>query len=83
MPCIGRTRRSLSGQREIVRSDDARSLSRPTTREAGRRSLRSMQLKLWIIVIGLALLLLALGGWAVDGLRWALRGGPVRRLATA
>jgi hypothetical protein len=42
-----------------------------------------MQLKLWIVVIGLALLLLALGGWAVDGLRWALRGGPVRRLATA
>ena len=42
-----------------------------------------MQLKLWIIVIGLALLLLALCGWAVEGLRWTMRGGPVRRLATA
>ena len=47
------------------------------------RSVRRMQLKLWIIVIGVALLLLALGGWAVDGIRWALRGGPVRRLAPA
>lgn len=42
-----------------------------------------MQLKLWIVVIGLALLVLALCGWAIEGLRWTLRGGPVRRPATA
>jgi hypothetical protein len=42
-----------------------------------------MQLKLWIVVIGLALLVLALCGWAIEGVRWTLRGGPVRALANA
>jgi hypothetical protein len=68
---------------EIVRGDDTRSLPRPTRRATGRRSVRPMQLKLWIVVIGLALLVLALCGWVIEGLRWALHGGPVRRPATA
>jgi hypothetical protein len=41
-----------------------------------------MALKLWIVAIALFLLVLAIGGWAVDGLRWLWRGGPVRRPAT-
>jgi hypothetical protein len=40
-----------------------------------------MALKLWIVVIAVCLLLLAIGGWTVDGLRWLWRGGPVRRPA--
>lgn len=41
-----------------------------------------MTLKLWIIAIGLFLLVLAVCGWAAEGIRWAWRGGPVRRAAT-
>ncbi len=36
-----------------------------------------------ILLLALGLLLLALGGWAVQGARWALTGGARRgRLAT-
>ena len=31
-----------------------------------------MNLKLWIVVIGTGLFLLALGGWLVDAVRWPL-----------
>jgi len=41
--------------------------------------LRAMKLKFWLVVIGLALLILALGGWAVEGVRWTLTGGRSRR----
>jgi hypothetical protein len=34
-----------------------------------------MKRKLFFILIATGLILLALGGWAVDGLRWALGGG--------
>jgi hypothetical protein len=33
-----------------------------------------MTRRLWLIVIALALLTLAVGGWAVDGVRWAAAG---------
>ena len=39
----------------------------------------------WFLILAFALLLLALGGWAVNGVRWTL-SGPRRargRLATA
>lgn len=32
-----------------------------------------------IAILALGLLVLALGGWAVQGLRWALPGGRTRR----
>jgi hypothetical protein len=36
-----------------------------------------------LVLLALALVVLALGGWAVDGLRWALSGPRARgRLAT-
>jgi hypothetical protein len=41
-----------------------------------------MALKLWIVAIALCLLVLAIGGWTVDGLRWLWHGGAVRRPAT-
>jgi hypothetical protein len=53
------------------------------TPQIGPHRLLDMQLRVWILLIGLAFLLLALGGWAVDGIRWVWRGGRSRRLATA
>jgi hypothetical protein len=47
-----------------------------------RPSLEGMALKLWIVAIASCLLLLAICGWTIDGLRWLWRGGPVRRPAT-
>jgi hypothetical protein len=37
--------------------------------------------RIYIVIIMLALLLIALGGWAVDGIRWLRR--PRLRVATA
>jgi hypothetical protein len=44
-----------------------------------------MKRTLLLILLALGLLLLAAGGWAVQGLRWTLGGGRDRRerLATA
>ena len=44
-----------------------------------------MKRTLWLLILAFALLLLAIGGWAVNGVRWTL-SGPRRargRLATA
>jgi len=38
-----------------------------------------MKRRFWIITIALALLLLALLGWTMDGMRWALSGSRQRR----
>jgi hypothetical protein len=37
-----------------------------------------MKRKLFFILIVTGLIVLALGGWTVDGLRWALGGGSGR-----
>jgi hypothetical protein len=44
-----------------------------------------MKRTLLLILLALGLLVLAVGGWAIQGLRWALSGGRDRRerLATA
>ena len=44
-----------------------------------------MKRTLWLLILAFALVLLAVGGWAVNGVRWTL-SGPRRvrgRLATA
>jgi hypothetical protein len=38
-----------------------------------------MNLRLIIVLVVLAAILLALGGWAVDGARWVVRGGWIPR----
>lgn len=38
-----------------------------------------MKGRVYLIVFALGLVLLALGAWAVDGLRWALTGSRTRR----
>jgi hypothetical protein len=44
-----------------------------------------MNLRLIIMLVVIAAVVLALAGWAVQGIRWALGGGSARRprLATA
>jgi hypothetical protein len=39
-----------------------------------------MQLKLFFALLGLAVIALALGGWTVQGVRWAF-AAPVRALS--
>jgi hypothetical protein len=38
-----------------------------------------MKLKLWIALFGLALFLLALGGWVAEGIRWTVAGRRLQR----
>jgi hypothetical protein len=54
-------------------------------RSSRRRSLLLMKRTLLIGIVALGLILLALAGWTVQGIRWTLRGGRDRRerLATA
>ena len=48
------------------------------------RSVATMKRTLAFSLLALALLVLAVGGWAIQGVRWAATGGrPRRRLATA
>ena len=49
------------------------------------RSFDAMKRTLLIALLALGLIVLAVGGWAVQGIRWTLRGGRDRRerLATA
>ena len=42
------------------------------------RSLAHMKRKLWFILIATGLILLALGGWTVEGLRWLAGSGRAR-----
>jgi hypothetical protein len=44
------------------------------------RSLEDMKQKLFFILLAAGLVLLALGGWAVQGTRWAVTGGWARGL---
>jgi hypothetical protein len=44
------------------------------------RSLEDMKRKLFFILLATGLVLLALGGWAVQGARWAVTGGWARGL---
>jgi hypothetical protein len=52
---------------------DAPACAAPYARPMGRR--------IYIVIIMLALLVIAIGGWAVDAVRWMRR--PRTRLATA
>jgi hypothetical protein len=42
------------------------------------RKVTDMKRKLFFILIATGLIILALGGWTVDGLRWVLGGGSSR-----
>lgn len=70
---------------KITREDDAESAARPTFPGGRPRTFGHMKRTLLLILLALGLILLAVGGWAVQGLRCALTGGRDRRerLATA
>jgi hypothetical protein len=53
------------------------------TLRAFRDIFDAMKRSLYIVLISLVLLALALGGWAVDGVRWLTRGSRRPRLAAA
>ena len=82
---IDQARTQHRQQRKIRRKDDPESAERPTTPSPRRRSVLFMKRTLLIALLAFGLLLLAVGGWTVKGIRWTLRGGRNRRerLATA
>lgn len=49
-------------------------------RRALRRSLASMKSRLLFLLLVTGLIVLALGGWTVQGVRWAVSGGWSRGL---
>jgi hypothetical protein len=49
-------------------------------RRGVRRSFTAMKRKLLFLLLVTGLLMLALGGWTVEGLRWAASGGRARGL---
>ena len=58
---------------KIVRGDDAVAAEPPYVLAVKR--------KLLFLLLVTGLILLALAGWAVDGVRWAVGGGAIRALA--
>ena len=58
---------------------------RPMPPSRRRRSVLSMKRTLLIALLALGLILLAVGGWTIQGIRWALgdRRNRRERLATA
>jgi hypothetical protein len=71
--------------RKISLRDDPESASRPMPPSRPGRRLVVMKRTLLLILLALGLIVLAVGGWAIQGIRWALGGGRDRRerLATA
>jgi len=62
----------------LIPEDDTRSSHAPMCSEAGARSLVHMKKRLLFLLFVTGLLVLALGGWTVQGLRWATTGGWAR-----
>ena len=73
------------GDGKITRKDEGDRRHGRFTPAAQPRNLGDMKRRLLFALLALALLLLALAGWAVQGLRWAVGGESRRRgrLATA
>jgi hypothetical protein len=66
--------------RHLIRKDESGSSCAPMCGRADIRSLTSMKKRLLFLLLVTGLLVLALGGWTVQGLRWAATGGWVRGL---
>jgi hypothetical protein len=65
--------RDVSSSRTTSKSSAA-----PMCGDAGGRNVRAMKRKLFFILVVTGLLVLALAGWTVQGLRWAASGGGGR-----
>jgi hypothetical protein len=66
--------------RNVVRADDLGSSSPPMCGRTPDRRVMHMKRRLLFLLLVTGLLLLALGGWTVQGLRWATGGGVARGL---
>jgi hypothetical protein len=64
---------------KIRRKDEAGSAARPMLPSGPRRSVHLMNRHLLLILLAFGLLLLALAGWTVQGLRWTVSGRRRRR----
>jgi hypothetical protein len=64
----------------VIREDDRRSFGAPMCTGTGTRSLMCTRNRLLFLLLVTGLIVLALGGWAVQGLRWAATGGRARGL---
>jgi hypothetical protein len=51
------------------------------TRGRGRRRFAAVKRQLLIAILALGLVLIAVAGWTVDGVRWALGGGSAGQTA--
>lgn len=65
---------SRSADTKIHLQDDDESPLRPTFVVEPDRNVDHMKRTLWLTILAFAVLLLALGGWAVNGVRWTLSG---------
>jgi hypothetical protein len=64
----------------LIPEADARSSRAPMRALAGARSVVHMKKRLFFMLLVTGLILLALAGWTVQGLRWAASGGRARGL---
>ena len=71
-PCTQRPLR-LATDSKIGLRDEAGSSARPTKENRRLRSLVDMKRRLLFTVLAFGLIVLALGGWLVQGLRWTPR----------
>jgi hypothetical protein len=63
--------------------DDDESASRPMNAAPQPRRFPVMNHRLLILLLALGLVVLAVGGWAVDGVRWLLTGSRSARPGVA
>jgi hypothetical protein len=64
----------------LIPENDPGSSHSPMCEHARGRSLDQMKKRLLFLLLVTGLLVLALGGWTVQGLRWAAAGGWARGL---
>ena len=65
---------------ELIPQEDAGSSRAPMSPADGARSVGDMKRRLFFLLVVTGLLVLAIGGWTVQGLRWAVTGGWSRGL---
>ena len=77
---MAETRNLLHLHGSIIPEDDPGSSAAPMYHADADRTLTSMKKRLLFLLFVTGLLVLALGGWTVQGVRWAVTGGWARGL---
>jgi hypothetical protein len=68
------------GTHAFIPEEDTGSSRAPMSPAGPRRSVRPVKRRLFFLLVVTGLLVLAIGGWTVQGLRWAATGGWSRGL---